>query len=181
MSNQLGNGRWDDLRVIAAARSGGGTVPSMAVYRNGIYQWAFSDTVQNELHGSAQLPHTYREGSDIYPHVHWSHNIASPGAGGGVWKFEYAWANPGSEAFPASTTISVTVTPNAAAQYDHKLADLGAITGTGKKVSSVLLFRIYRDVADGADTFANPLFLHELDIHFQAQTANGTVNRNYSP
>jgi hypothetical protein len=182
MSNQLGTGRWDDLRVIAAARQGGGTVPTMAVYRNGIYQWSFSNATQNELHGSMQLPHTWKTGSKIYPHIHWSHNIASPGAGDAVFKLGYSWSSP-NVAFPASATISAQFTPGGAAQYVHKLAELGAdgIAGTGQTVSSVLLFRIYRDVADAADTFPDPIFLHELDFHFQAQTASGTVNRNTSP
>lgn len=73
---------WDDLQLLGTARLGA-SAPTLASYRGGIYGLEFSASATNEVHGSIELPHTYAEGTDLVPHVHFT-TASTNAAGGGV-------------------------------------------------------------------------------------------------
>jgi hypothetical protein len=57
-------------------------------------------------------------------------------------------------------------------QYKHIITPFSDsvntyIDGTGKKLSSQLICRLYRDTGDSRDDFANTAYLVEIDFHFK--------------
>jgi phage baseplate assembly protein gpV len=164
-----GNLLWDDLRVsLSTAKVAGNDVPTWSTFRDGVKAHAFSASSMNELFFEVQLPHGWSAGSEVRPHVHWS-----PGNSTSTntvrWGLEYTWASaeaaPGNT-FPATTTLYVDDAAHGAA-YSHQIAQFAGVAGTGQRVSSVLVCRLFRDAANGADTFATDAFALSVDFHIQ--------------
>jgi hypothetical protein len=161
---------WEDLRAPATEvrlPASGYYNPAEVEYKGGIVL-AFGDEASNEEEVSFlfQLPHSYKEGSDIYPHVHW---VGEDNTSANVkWGLEYSWANVG-VAFPTTTTIYVI---DANADTDvHNMASFAAITGTGKTVSSMLICRLFRNSSSADDTYTGKsAYLLEFDLHYQIDT-----------
>jgi hypothetical protein len=95
---------WDDLRVpLTSGRPGLTNPPSWSQYRDngaasiGVYAWAFSDQAaaanEEELWFQVQLPHTWKEGTTIKPHIHWGIKTAGAANEFVKWGLEYTWAN----------------------------------------------------------------------------------------
>ena len=85
---------WDDIQVSAGSASRlGFTDPDWAQFQDdgsgstGVYQLAFDNTTDEELYFTAELPHGWKLGSTIYPHVHWSPEDTN--TGNVVWGLEY--------------------------------------------------------------------------------------------
>jgi hypothetical protein len=149
--------RWDDLRITldrgkdatAISYFSGSTGPEIWYFRNNSQLEAMSFTVQ--------LPHTWKEGSDIFPHLHWSPKASK--AGNVEWKLEYTWQNYDPvtpQVFPAITTNTVVSTGPFTAKT-HLITSLtpgnAGIDGTGKKISSILICRLTRNSSNTADTY----------------------------
>lgn len=169
-----GEVRWDDLRVVLdngsnAAQIGyltGSSGPQIWFFRYNQGTEAMSFTVQ--------LPHSWKEGSTIYPHIHWTPK--SSASGNVEWNFEYTWVNYDPltpQVFPAITT-NATVASGPFTANSHMITSLttadAGISGTGKKISSVLVCRIWRNSDNSNDTYnadAGGLF---VDFHIQVDS-----------
>jgi len=80
------------------------------------------------------------------------------------------------EAFAATTIDEITVSVTENIQYKEQIDSFTDIPGTtsgGMKISDVIIARLYRKGNDAADTYDDPVFIFEFDIHFQADS-NGT-------
>lgn len=158
---------WDDLSIaMAQVRAPASLSPTWTPYKSSQVP-AFSATQVNVLYFSAQLPHSYKEGSNIEFHIHVAYPDAA--AGNSVWYFTYSWANMG-DAFPVPS--SATVTKSSIGIVDgHQLIELVAnIDGTGKEISSVLLCSIQRTGTHGDDNYGNVIYLVSGDFHYQVDT-----------
>ena len=105
----VGQARWqptyyEDLRTPATALQGqGANDPVFAFFQNdgagsgGVYAFQFSPTIGQDLFFWLQLPHAWKEGSTLYPHIHWGPMTAQ--AGNVRWALEYTIAKPG-DPFP---------------------------------------------------------------------------------
>lgn len=163
--------RWDDLRVVLDNGSNaaqlnylsGGSGPQIWYFRDGQGVEAMSFTVQ--------LPHAWKEGTTIYPHIHWTPR--SSASGNVEWNLEYTWVNYDAvtpQVFPAITTSTVVASGPFTAN-SHVITSLtsgnAGIDGTGKKISSVLVCRIWRNSSNANDTYnadAGGLF---VDFHIE--------------
>ncbi|MFK5878098.1 MAG: hypothetical protein QM478_01235 [Flavobacteriaceae bacterium] len=162
--------RWDDLKVNVARISGSGIrAPGKndlvdAGAGPGLFLYWFDDNTEEELFFTVQMPHGWKEGSDIMPHVHW---VANNGSGDVEWALEYTWSNV-SDDFPTTTTTLTEFTPiSAYADYKHMLTDLGTMSGTGKTLSSIILCRVFRKAGSSDDTFDKDAGLLQIDFHYQ--------------
>lgn len=132
----------------------------------------FSNTTRNELYFTAQLPHGWREGSNIEPHIHWV-----PPTNGGVgervtWGLEYSWASVG-DVFGNTTILTgstVGPTDEDLVAYKHYVTDLGTIDATGKTLSSMLVCRVFRDPLDVNDNYGDFATLLEIDFHYEVDS-----------
>lgn len=176
---------WEDLRVpLVSAKAGASNMPDFAQFADdgagsaGVFVYAFDNAAEESLFFVAQLPHSYKGGTDIFPHVHWSPN--GTGAAGQFvkWGLEYTWANR--QGVYGNTTIITTDASSAATatrsgdgtMLDHKHYEslFDAIDGTGKTLSSILICRMFRDATDADDDYPNDAFGFELDFHFEIDT-----------
>ena len=166
---------FDDLRVpVTATRAGGSKVPTFVqafdngASSQGVFTSYFSASAEEELYFAVQLPHAWKEGSNIEPHVHWIGD-ADGGEGAVVrWGLEYTWANIG--ATYSDTTIIYTTTQVPAEDIitgRHYISDFAEIDGTGKTLSSMLLCRIFRDATNAADDYTGEAGLLEIDFHHE--------------
>lgn len=166
--------RWDDLRVVLDNGSSAAQMNYLSG-SSGPQIWYFRYNQGTEaMSFTVQLPHTWKEGSTIYPHIHWTPKSST--TGNVEWNFEYTWVNYDPvtpQVFPAYTTSSVVATGPFTAN-SHMITSLIAadagISGTGKKISSVLVCRIWRNTDNANDTYnadAGGLF---VDFHIQVDS-----------
>lgn len=167
--------RWNDLIGYGVSRTGA-SAPSLTAWRGGnILLLKFSNATVNELNGVVQFPHSYVEGTAIKPHVHWVHDSGSDD-GNVVWQMDYAWANNVTEQLGAGSNLNAADAVLATEQYYPQLLSLGSISGTGKKVSSLIAFRFFRDPTVGGDSTSSAgVFLLGVDFHFQVDGFGSTA------
>ncbi len=168
---------FDDMRVTLDKGSNsaaldylsGSSGPQIWFFRNNQAIEAMSFTVQ--------LPHSWKEGTTIFPHIHWvPKNNGGFSTGNVEWNLEYSWVNydpTTPQVFPAITTLTTVVNGpfTASANMITSLTanDIG-ISGTGKKISSILICRIWRDSSRAADTYAADTGVLSLDFHYEMDT-----------
>jgi hypothetical protein len=177
---------WDDLMVFPDATSRGssnapvwGGQSATAFKKNvggtsqGVFLWMFSATTEQELYFSVQLPHGYKVGSDIYPHVHWTTSTGTPSGTNVVWGLEYTIVAIGGS-FPVTSTLTAHSvipsigTPTGTGQ--HLITSFAPISGTNLEISTVLVCRIYRAATDSYDTFPNEVGILGIDFHIEKDT-----------
>lgn len=163
---------WKDIQVPAHSVKTGASAPGFDGTAAGdatLLTYAFDGASVEQVYFTIQMPHDWKEGTTIFPHVHFSPTADSGAVEKGVsWKLEYTWAN-NAATFGASAEIEMTKAFTDA-QWDHLIAtnDTG-ISGAGKTISSILVCRLYRDPTDGDDTFENDVLFLGFDIHYEVE------------
>ena len=161
---------WDDVRIPGHSVQKGASAPDLAAFLgagNLLINRFDGGVTTEQIYFTVQLPHSYKEGTDIIPHVHWAPVDTNGGAV--KWQLEYSWGNREGGAFPAVTTISTTDTA-AGTAWGHQRAMFSAITGTSKEYSSMLVCRLFRNPADGDDTYGSDAAFLEIDFHCENDT-----------
>jgi hypothetical protein len=189
---------WDDIRVPGTqVAQFGERPPDVKLFQKtgssfGVWAYAFDASEVEDLHFSVQIPHTWREGSTVYPHLHWTPSDTASGTV--VWTFEYTWANVW-EAFTETNYLEAT--PHAtnnidreqlitSFHYDYANGINGlppALTeeykaahpsyydiGDPKQISSMLMCRIVRHATHDDDTYPSDAFFLEFDIHIEVNS-----------
>jgi hypothetical protein len=162
---------WDDLRTpISVAKAIPGKEPAAVAYKGGIV-YEFEDGRDEGCAFNVQLPHDYKEGSDIEFHIHML--IRTSGAGIGAenvkWDFTHSWSNIG-DAQPTETAVPATIDVQNDTEDTHYLKEIAAtITGTGKTISSMLICSLTRDVSV-ANNYTDDVLVMEVDFHYQIDT-----------
>ena len=177
-------GGWADLRVAATSTRAAANAPDFAQFKDdgagstGVFIPWFDKNAEEQLWYEIQLTHSYKDSTDLVPHVHWV-----PKSGGGanefvVWGLEYVWRNIG-DVF-GNTTIILSDASSAAVatiQGDnpllaskHYVTELPIISGTGQIISSMLLCRVFRSAAAGDDDYDDDAGLLEIDFHVRVNT-----------
>jgi len=166
---------WDDLRVPLTFGTSSLLATNWEPFVGNTFLDCFKATGTDALYFVVQLPHSWKEGTTIYPHIHWIPQVnGAANANGVVWELEYTWANNG-ETFVTTpvitaSTISPALSGNLVAKT-HYITPLGTgIPATGKKISSMLVCRIARLGGDSSDTFAGTAGVLEIDFHYQLDT-----------
>jgi len=165
---------WDDLVIpTARVKLGGANPASEQAYRGGLVA-AFSTSSDNYMYFTFQLPHRYKEGTDLEFHIHWT--IPVSGAGGGTaenvqWIFTSSASSPGIgpafETFPVETTHpALTVDVRSIAAHSHMATGIATIGGSGFKISECIICSLHRNVGVAND-YASEAYLVSLDIHYQ--------------
>jgi hypothetical protein len=164
---------YDDLMVPVLSTVKGTSAPpdDITVLSNFIL-YGFDKAKSEEIFFVVQLPHSYKEGSDIYPHIHWMPTNTNTGVV--VWKLEYTWVNY-QGTYPSSTTIMATDTASGTANT-HQIGKFGSIDGTGMKISSMLICRLYREGGNAADTYNADAAMLEFDFHFEVNSVGSRLH-----
>ena len=161
---------WEDLRFPAAALKLGGIkdpgyvkIADNGAGSTGVFLYHFDAASEEELFCTAQMPHRWKEGTSINPHVHWA--PTTTGTGVVVWAIEYVTSNINGTF--GNTALATVNDAGDGTAKKHQIADFTPISMSGKTMSCITLFRIYRKAADAADTYAADAALLEFDIHFE--------------
>lgn len=169
-----GEMRWDDLRVVLDNGTDGATFGYMMGSSGPqIYYFRDNNTVE-AMSFVVQLPHSWKEGTTIYPHLHWVPEATE--SGNVEFNLEYTWVNYDPvtpQVFPAYTTSTVVATGPFTAN-SHAITGLtpgnAGIDGTGKKISSILVCRLWRNSSRAADTYNDIVGLLFVDFHIQVDS-----------
>jgi len=162
---------YEDLRAPAATLSVGvGAGNSADQGLDGTL--LFASNQDEEAFMIMQLPHSYLNGSNIEPHVHWA---KSTSAGGDVcWAIDWECKDVG-ETFAGSATLPmVYVTDDADTAELHAYAETASFDPLCAGLSCICKFRIWRDIDGGScsgtpadDDYGADAILYEFDIHYQ--------------
>ncbi|HEA67131.1 hypothetical protein LCGC14_1439960 [marine sediment metagenome] len=158
---------WVDINIGGVSLGKGATAPDLVQVNGGaIYLPGFDGNATTEqLFGSIELDHFYKEGTIITPHVHW---MPSTGNAGDVkWQLTYAFAVDGA-VITAETTVS-GITAAGGVAWDTKQTELGTIAGTGRKIEDQLLFRFFR-IPTGDDTYGDDAVMATIGFHLEKDT-----------
>jgi len=180
---------WDDLRVALYGQNAGGLKPPAwtkiiddGAGSVGIYAWAFADEGaagnEEQMWFAAQLPHGYKEGTDIEVHIHWQLLVGGAAGEFVKWGLEYAWINiDGTVGNSTIITSAADAAATATTSEDgtlvadkHYMTEIGTISGSGKTISSMLMCRVFRNSSHGDDDLAQDAIAHEVDFHYQIDT-----------
>lgn len=159
---------WDDLRMPAQGINppGAASDPTRST-TTGLLE--FSGSADNVVAGVAQMPHEWKVGSVVRPHIH----VRCPTANTSVsrWKFEYDIASVKGDftnnygTYTTLATVSFT-NPNNAKK--HEIISFGDLDLAGYKESCCIVWRISRLAnSDADDTDTSAIVLVEFDIHYQ--------------
>ena len=158
---------WDDLKFQAFAQK----IDTAA----GVLDWDYDnigiifengcsiDNNGEKIHMVAQLPHAWKEGSIIHPHIHWIQTSEDSVD----WYMEYRWYNNGTNVPTAFITNgpATNVFAYTAGNTNAQISSFGTIDGTGKSLSSIIDIRISRDGDN--DAFDGDALYKEFDIHYE--------------
>jgi hypothetical protein len=119
------------------------------------------------------MPHNWKEGSVIYPHIHWSPQTTGQN-GSVIWGLEYSWVNYNSTtpiAFPNTTIITATTAAiTGTSDVDkHLITAFSSITPSTSqdKISSIMMCRLFRNSSAVADTYQGSAALLSFDFHYE--------------
>lgn len=164
---------WDDLRAPVNMAKLRGTADPTWTDAVGGQTLMFPPAQMKEIYFILQLPHSYIEGTDIVPHVHWVYGANTVGESC-RWGLEYWWNEDG--VFLGGPTTIYVNTPlsnnDAVMPFTTSFA---AIDGTGHTISSIINCRIFRDATDASDNYTSNVYLFEFDIHFETDGHGSSV------
>lgn len=158
-------GGWEDITVSSLAARGGASAPAFAAFVGGIYreQYAAAGPI-DEKHGEFHVRHDYQLGTPFYLHAHWSPTTAN--AGDVVWAVEWSCARPNLDSYSATTTTSLPAHAAGGNIRKHLLIeDPVGVTDATFETDAIMIFRVYRDTANVADTYPDAAVLHTADLH----------------
>jgi hypothetical protein len=164
---------YTDVNVAPFTASLGPNVrpPSIVKFKDdgagstGSYLYAFDETKEQEVFFTIQLPHSYKEGSTIYPHVHFCLPTTpiNPATQYVEWGLEYNFHNINDT---YGNTVIISERTNGPPAYQHTIGSLPDIVGVGKKISSILTCRLFRK----AGGYVGNALLLSFDLHIAQDT-----------
>ena len=180
---------WKDLIGLLSVDEAGANAATLTAYRGGSireYLFGSGDLIDIRFH----MPHDYAPGTDLFIHVHWSHNgTAITGTGTTTVEITHSYAKGFDQAsFTAEEVVTVTnanVTTATVPQYRHMTDEvqLSGAGGTGGLLDTALL-EVDGMLLVQAEVTSIPtvtggsagVFIHAIDIHYQS-TNIGTAGK----
>lgn len=168
---------WHDLPAMGFINPNSVNQPTFAPYRGSISDFQFEEG--DEMLARFHMPHDYAMGTNVFIHVHWSHNstLVTGGSVTFAWEITYSRGH-GQEAFIAPVTVNVAQQASTI-QYQHMVAEtaLSVPGGSGNQldtneleVDGLFLSRFYvdsNDITVSSGLKPDP-FIHFIDIHYQS-------------
>ena len=165
---------WDDLNfpALSLAKSANLAPTQGAIFASGGIQGLLFDgsTQVNEVYSSGEILHSYKQGTNLYPHIHWM--ATTTDTGNVTWYLEYTVISvQGTYATPVTINVTQNTTGTA---WVHSLAEFTAINGTSLTIGSQIAFRLYRNATAPTDTYESNAALLSFGIHYQMDSVGST-------
>lgn len=161
---------WDDINIggVTLTKAASNQPDLIAVDGTNILTYGFDGAGSGveEVHGSFELVHGYKQGTNLQPHIHW---YATTTASGNVkWQLEY-WANYGTTNEVTGTLDVTAATPEVA--WSQMRSNFSAeITGANLIIGTQIHFRLFRDAGDASDTYGADAAISTFGIHYEIDT-----------
>ncbi|MCF8406151.1 MAG: hypothetical protein K9H58_19570 [Bacteroidales bacterium] len=170
---------YEDLQIPGYSFLKTANSPTLTNYNStGLYLYLFDNgSTLEEVQFTVQMPHGWKQGSTIYPHIHYMPADAT--SGNIHWGLEYTWANVNGT-FGTSATITMAA-PTSAASNRHLVNGFPGITpivDVNNKISSIMICRIYRDADHTEDTYNGGVYILQFDIHYEVNTMGSRTEWN---
>lgn len=174
---------WHDLTGDIFYDPSSPNTPSYQPYIGSIKERQYD--VGDEGFLTLHLPHDYAMGTDLFIHVHWSHNSLTVEGGAPTFAIEGTYAKGHNQAAfgpPVAVTLSE---PASTTRYQHMITEVqfSNVGGTGGllntndiEVDGLLLLRVAligNTMTDGVLPF-----VHFVDVHYQS---TGLATKQKSP
>ncbi len=171
--NSVGEAQWNDIILPTQALGTGAAAPALVAFDPipgmKVYEFAGGSTT-DELFGIFEMPHDYKEGTDLLVHVHWAaenNTVANV-----KWQCTWAVADPNA-VFSAAQTMSAVVATSG--KDKHVITGMDPdIPGTGLKIGAVVCCRLFRDPTDPQDTYTGGARLLSFGVHYLCDTLGST-------
>ena len=155
---------WDDLRAPASGINPPGLVSDPARAEDGSF--SFSHNAINLIAIVFQMPHSWKEGSAIEPHIHWYKTTDA--AGIPLWEMRYKISKIGELSTAWSSWLPVThISTDPGSTQRHTISAFAEIDMTDYTLSTMLLIQVRRNATDAADNYEATASFLEFDIHYQ--------------
>lgn len=159
---------WEDLRSPASAINPAGQAAGADIDETDS-SLLFASNATETCAIITQMPHGWREGSEIHPHIHWCKTTDA--AGGVCWQIRYRVIGIGDTPPDWSDWQDrEDRTETVGANQNHILDEFPAIDMTGQTVSCVISVQIQRDHDATEDTYEADAKLWEFDFHYQVDS-----------
>jgi hypothetical protein len=167
---------WRDIIGNVQPKAIGVGSPARTLYRGAIYDYAF---VQNDQCDFVfHIPHDYVPGSDLFYHVHWSHN-GTQISGLAEFTISHMYAKGhNQEEFSIERTIVIshdTINVSTTPRYRHfideiaisgQVANSNVFASNTVEVDGLLICTLH--LSSHPTITGGSLFIHTCDIHYQS-------------
>ncbi len=162
---------YDDIIVPLHQTKPGGTAPSWAAFcgdaHNSAYQFSIGDFVEFTV----EIPHDWKEGTAITPHVHFALSADQPADEKVQWQLYYTMGDADEQMAAEANTTGETTCLDAWTQRRHIRTDLTAITMTNYKIGAILNCQLYRIAKSAGGTeLSNEPFVLNMGFHYEIDT-----------
>ena len=117
-----------------------------------------------------QMPHSWKEGSTIYPHVHYKYEDA---VGACSFRMKYKWFNIGSTTAVGWKWANMNITSGANDKNHAFVRTYSGINGSGKTISSILICKVYLYGISGTGTCK----AYQFDIHYEKDALGSNTEK----
>jgi hypothetical protein len=121
------------------------------------------NSTAEELHGALEIPHSYKEGSDIVLHNHWSPTTTD--AGDVEWCADYVIL--GATGSVSSVSPACEATAAGGTAWAKRNTDIAVIGGENIHMGDQMIFRIFRTPSGTNDTYEHDAALLTVGIHYE--------------
>jgi hypothetical protein len=163
---------WNDWRWGGTAVNPTGApspAPLNQIGATGTYAYEFTSGDTKSFH-DLQLPHDYKEGTDLIPHIHFMPSTTATYTG--TWSLTYVeWLGAYTTAPMVGPTTITASFNSSVTQYQMQTVNFSSVlSGTGRQISSIIHATLSLSLTSGTS-----VFLNGLDAHYQIDRL-GSVN-----
>jgi hypothetical protein len=161
-----GSGGWEDLRAPATAVNPAGIVTAPS-YDESNVGYNFNGTQDQRIDIIFQLPHGWKRGSNLRPHIHV--RPLTNTNGNIVWHLKTSWSNSFGQQPDWTNTNTTMILSNAGTNNilrEHILSLGNSVSPSGAKESSCVKYILERLGTATADDYTGAVLLDEFDCHY---------------
>ena len=178
MPNVVAEPGWRDMLSKINVRGTGTSSPTWSQLGTSPF-WAYRVNVNQEFWCSFHVPHDFKLGSSVFPHVHFTTSGTSTQPI--VWQYDYTIAKGHDQSnfniAAGWSTITSTTIPNGTA-WRHYVSEVATpITSSELEPDSLVLIHVKRITNGGTDN-ANIVYAMFTDLHYMADRV---VTKNRAP
>lgn len=165
-----GSDVWEDLQSVIVANG----IGTAAVYDGTTYPGTllFSGTADRYVSGVVQMPHSWKEGTSIVPHIHWTKTGADAGGNAVSWEMRWAGGKIGSQILSlVSWTAGSLIHGDLTTSEMHNVTSFPELALTGYTVSTIIAWELRR--LGSTDAYGSNTRLLSVDFHYQ-RNASGS-------